>query len=273
MAATSSLRVLEVLADGEFRTDRYLDLIAGGRPMQIARLSGHGEGGGFEDQGALGWWRQNTQLGASGKSLGFMKYVIDPWRALDVRFDLTRPRGHWVAQVFLWIARVLRYTSSTRSWTPLFGKVWWTSVFGKDHTSDLEQSASWVSGDLYTTIFRSGDARFADTEGSHGDKAGAYSDPENDTRIVEGDLLRFQRWENSRWATVHRGLPGMFQSLAAGPPTGPGRACRRALRTSLRAAPAGASRPSPRSRRGRSRRTSPRRTIASPRRSPPRPPR
>ncbi|EIV92716.1 Rhs family protein [Frankia sp. QA3] len=124
------------------------------------------------------------------------RYLFDPWRAFTLGTEFTQPAdGSTFKTVLAWIARGVRYAVSNRTWTPLFGYVWWTSIFGRDSNSGLEQSASWNGGDLYSTITRSGDPRFAASEGGHGDEPGSYG-------IFEGELLRMWTWESWRWNDV-----------------------------------------------------------------------
>lgn len=137
------------------------------------------------------------------------QYLFDPWRALTKDANFVRPAdGSTFKTVMAWIARGVRYAVSNHTWTPLFGYIWWTSIFGKDHMSGLEQSASWNGGDLYTTITRSGDPRFAESEGGHGDEPGDYD-------IYEGELLRMWTWESSRYNDVFASRPLNTGTVAA----------------------------------------------------------
>jgi YD repeat-containing protein len=139
------------------------------------------------------------------------KYLFDPWRELTLDTGFVQPAdGATWKKVLAWITRSLRYALSNRTWTPFFGYVWWTSVFGDDHESGLEQTAAWHSGDLYTTLTRSGDPRFAESEGSHGDDAGDY-------RIFEGELLRMWMWEQWRWNDVFASVEPGVTKVATNP--------------------------------------------------------
>ncbi|MFC0533302.1 hypothetical protein [Phytohabitans kaempferiae] len=138
------------------------------------------------------------------------QYLFDPWRALTLNTDFVRPAdGSTFKTVLAWITRGLRYAFSNRTWTPLFGYVWWTSVFSQDHLSGLEQSASWNGGELYTTITRSGDPRFAASEGGHGDSPGSYG-------IFEGELLRMWTWDQWSWNDVFGSQETAAGTVAAG---------------------------------------------------------
>ena len=128
------------------------------------------------------------------------QYLFDPWRALTLDTGFTQPAdGSTFKTVLAWIARGVRYAVSNRTWTPFLGYVWWTSLIGQDIKSGLEQSASWEGGDLYTTITRSGDPRFAASEGGHGNAPGSYG-------IFEGEFLRMWTWDSGRFHDVFASL-------------------------------------------------------------------
>jgi len=155
-----------------------------------------------------------SRAGAHGPDV--LRFAIDPWRELDLEFGATATDSddHIAARIFLWLLRSIRYLSSNRSWSPMLlgGWVVWDTVWFRDQNfSNLEQSAAWESGDLYTRFLRSGDGRFAASEG-RGNKPGSYG-------VVEGELLRWWAWCSVRQDSERAGRGIIAMSDSVQPPS------------------------------------------------------